>query len=373
MPRVAGAVGKSSDSGAAVTSVRALVDLNTPNRFHRDLLRKLALQPGMPLLDVSLRWQQVFSVERVTTRFYQEYIKVRDRMADALLLHNKDHSVIGKWKEEEAKAWSTRQMGRMLFLWFLQSKQWLGEPHAQGPKDYLIGLWKKRQQSPIPEYYRGLLVPLFFEGMSNSAPGEAIRDLLGYTPYLNGGLFRENRLEDEVGRGGEVSLPDDIFDPDTDPNQPHTVLSLLGGYRFTTRESTPDDQSVDPDPELLGRVFENLYQGDARHDTGTYYTPREIVQYMCRQALDGYLRDQTGATQETLDWLRKQVTEKEDCLQPLPPELEERLISALELVRVCDPAVGSGAFLIGMMQEMIMIRRGIEYTKREYVHDEEQL
>ena len=373
LPRSTAAIGKPSDSGTAVSSVRALVDLDQPNRFHRDLLRDLALQPGTPLLDVSLHWQRVFSVERVTTRFYQEYIKVRDRVADALLAHNKDHSIVGTWKEEEAKAWATRQMGRMLFLWFLQSKQWLGEPGGHGSSEYLIDLWKRRHQAPVSEYYRGLLVPLFFEGMANGAPGEAVQDLLGYTPYLNGGLFRKNRLEDQVDQDGEVFLPDEVFDPEIEPNQPHTVLSLLNGYRFTTRESTPDDQSVDPDPELLGRVFENLYQGDERKNTGTYYTPREIVHFMCRQALDGYLCDQTGATQETLDWLRKQVIEKEDGRQPLTTEMEERLVSALELVRVCDPAVGSGAFLLGMMQEMIVLRRGMEYAKREYIQDEEKL
>jgi adenine-specific DNA-methyltransferase len=290
-----------------------------------------------------------------------------------LLARNQAHTVVSKLASEDARAWATRQMGRMLFLWFLQSKRWLGEPGGQGYRDYLVRLWQRRHEAPEPEYYRGLLVPLFFEGMAVGSPSEAVRDLLGYTPYLNGGLFRKNRLEDEVDRGGQVFLPDEVFDPDIAPDEPHTVLSLLSGYRFTTRESTPDDQSVDPDPELLGRVFENLYQGDERKNTGTYYTPREIVHFMCRQALDGHLRDQAGVTQETLDWLRKQVVEKEEGAQPLPPELEERLVSSLELVRVCDPAVGSGAFLLGMMQEMILLRRGIEYCKREYIQDEEQL
>jgi len=373
LPRSAAAVSKGVDTGTAVSSVRALVDLESPNRFHRDLLRELALWPGASLLEVSQHWQKVFSVERVTTRFYQEYMRVRDRMAKALLAHNKGHSVVSKLTDEEAKAWATRQLGRMLFLWFLQEKRWLGGPGGQGYRDYLVRLWHKRHQAPVQEYYRGLLVPLFFEGMATGTPSQSVRELLSYTPYLNGGLFRKNRLEDAVDDGGEVSIPDEVFDPDTDEDPPRTVLGLLSRYRFTVRESTPDDQSVDPDPELLGRVFENLYQGDARHDTGTYYTPREIVHFMCRQALDGYLRDQTGVTQDTLDWLRKQAIEKEEGGQPLPRELEERLVSALELVRVCDPAVGSGAFLLGMMQEIILLRRGIEHSKREYIQDEEQL
>src|SRR4029078_2316576 len=127
-------------------------------------------------------------------------------------------------------------------------------------------------------------------------------------PYLNGGLFRRNALEDRIFAGGEVALPDDVFDPARELGIP----GLRSRYRFTTRESTPDDQSVDPDPELLGRVFENLYQGDERHDTGTYYTPREIVHFMCRQALDGYLRDSANVDQETIDWLRRIVMEPED-------------------------------------------------------------
>ena len=109
---------------------------------------------------------------------------------------------------------------------------------------------------------------------------------------------------------GAVDLPDDLFDPD--PERRDTVLGLLGHYHFTTRESTPDDQSVDPDPELLGRVFENLYQGDARHDSGTYYTPREIVHFMCRQALHGWLSDRTGADAALIELVRLEAVEPQD-------------------------------------------------------------
>lgn len=152
------------------------------------------------------------------------------------------------------------------------------------------------------------------------------------------------------------------------------MLGLLSGYRFTTRESTPDDQSVDPDPELLGRVFENLYQGDERKKTGTYYTPREVVHFMCRQALDGYLRDQAGVSQEILERLRRHATEKdEEDRETLPAGLRQRLVEALEMVRVCDPAVGSGAFLLGIMQEMVLLQRGIEHAEREDVWDEDRL
>ena len=146
---------------------------------------------------------------------------------------------------------------------------------------------------------------------------------------------------------------------------------MLSRYRFTTRESTPDDQSVDPDPELLGRVFENLYQGDERHDTGTYYTPREIVHFMCREALDGYLRDETGVDQSTLDALRQEAVGSRDEHQPLPDIPATALVDALETVRVCDPAVGSGAFLLGAIQEMVALRRGILFSRGAYIDPHE--
>ena len=360
-------------SNGTVTSVRAHLDLDNPTRFHRELLRGLRVTPGASLLEVSRLWQHQFSVERVTTRFYQEYAAVRDRIARALLAHNPDHPVIASLGEEEARAWATRQMGRVLFLWFLQAKRWLGEPGGTGSPTYLLNLWDKRAETQESEYYRGILAPMFFDAMATGSSSRGEHPVLGFVPYLNGGLFRRNVLEDRIDDAGEVSLPDEVFDPDADneEDQQQTLLGLLSRYRFTTRESTPDDQSVDPDPELLGRVFENLYQGDERHDTGTYYTPREIVHFMCREVLDGYLRDETGVDQSTLDTLRQEAVGSRDEHQPISNIPTDALIDALETIRVCDPAVGSGAFLLGAIQEMVALRRGILYSQRNYVEPHE--
>ena len=101
-------------------------------------MRGLRILPSANLLEVSRTWQQQFSVERVTTKFYQEYAAVRDRIAKALLVHNQDHSVVKFFTQDEARAWATRQMGRVLFLWFLQAKRWLGEPGGQGSITYLL-------------------------------------------------------------------------------------------------------------------------------------------------------------------------------------------------------------------------------------------
>ena len=200
-------------SNGAVTSVRAHLDLDNPTRFHRDLLRGLRIPPGANLLDVSRTWQQQFSVERVTTRFYQEYAAVRDRIATALLAHNQDHPVVRSFTQDEARAWATRQMGRVLFLWFLQAKRWLGESGGMGSSTYLLDLWDKRLDTQEGEYYRGVLVPMFFDAMATGSSSRNGHPVLGYVPYLNGGLFRRNALEDRIHDAGEVSLPDEVFDP----------------------------------------------------------------------------------------------------------------------------------------------------------------
>ena len=352
-------------SGSTVTSIRAHLELDNPTRFHRDLLRGLRIPDGATLLDVSRHWQSLFSVERVTTQFYQEYSAVRDRIAESFLTRNRDHALLKTLSKSDAhdsaRAWTTRQMGRVLFLWFLQAKRWLGEPDGQGSPTYLLDLWDRREG----EYYAGLLEPLFFNALATGIRGDDRS--LGFVPYLNGGLFRRNALEDRINDAGAISLPDNVFDPEDD----ESLLGLLSRYRFTTRESTPDDQSVDPDPELLGRVFENLYQGDERHDTGTYYTPREIVHFMCREALDGHLRDATGVDQETLDALRETAVGSRDDQRPLDGVPVDQLVDALETVRVCDPAVGSGAFLLGTIQEMVTLRRGILFCQRTYVEPDE--
>ena len=349
------------DSRGALITVRALIDVRHPDRFHRELLEQLVMAPGSTLATVSRQWQAAFSVERVTKAFYQEYQDVRDSIAEALVVANPENESIRALSESEQRAWATRQLGRVLFLWFLQSKRWLGgDGSGEGRADYLIDLWRRRDVER--GYFRGMLSPLFFEGMAKRNPGPVIRQQLEYTPYLNGGLFRPSAVEDRIDAVGEIELPDELFDPTSE----HSVLGFLSRYRFTTRESTPDDQSVDPDPELLGRVFENLYQGDERHDSGTYYTPREIVHFMCRQALDGYLADACGVDQDTIDWLRREVVDPDASDRKMDPEAEEQLHAALDSVRVCDPAVGSGAFLLGMMQEIVQLRRGMAHAKNDF-------
>ena len=350
----------------AVSITRATVNLAEPSDFHCALLDDLSVQGQPTLFDVARHWQSQFSVERVATKFYEEYAEVRDRIAKALKLSNPDHQTIVALTDDELRAWATRQMGRVLFLWFLQAKGWLGKPAGNGPTDYLLRLWGPHRSTASGEYYRGVLRPLFFEAMATGNYVDREHPILGHVPYLNGGLFRRNALEERINEDVyPISLPNWVFDTNTSPS----LLSILQRYRVTTRESTPDDQSVDPDPEMLGRVLENLHQGDKRHDTGTYYTPREIVHFMCREALDGYLKDTVPKMdQGKLDALRQQATGSHDAAEdPIDEDTSAVLAGALENVRICDPAVGSGAFLVGMLQEIVLLRRGLLFSQQRRI------
>ena len=96
---------------------------------------------------------------------------------------------------------------------------------------YLLDLWARRSQTDEGEYYRGILSPMFFDAMATGSSSRSEHPVLGFVPYLNGGLFRRSALEDRIHDAGEVSLPDEVFDPESDGS----LLNLLSRYRFTTQ------------------------------------------------------------------------------------------------------------------------------------------
>lgn len=152
-------------------------------------------------------------------------------------------------------------------------------------------------------------------------------------PSLNGGLFEETPADKRTN----IVVPDTAID--------HILRDLFDRYNFTVMESTPFDTEVAVDPEMLGKVFEELVTG--RHETGSYYTPRPVVSFMCREALKGYLESQnTGASTEAIAAFVDHKDTSEITISSAP-----RVGEALARVKVVDPACGSGAYLLGMMQE----------------------
>ena len=220
-----------------------------------------------------------------------------------------------------------------------------------GSQDYLNALWRDYRRDERGEnFYRERLKLLFFTGLNTPNEvdvrgindGGYTRDLIGAVPYLNGGLFERNPdgTDDE---DSVVSVPDEAV--------ALIITDLFGRFNFTVTESTPLDIEVAVDPEMLGRVFEELVTG--RHETGSYYTPKPIVSFMCREALKGHL----GA--ELTDDPPETINAFVDGHDPEGLHDPEEALRALQNVTVCDPACGSGAYLLGMLHELLDLRASL--------------
>jgi type I restriction-modification system DNA methylase subunit len=267
-------------------------------------------------------WSTAFDVEKVTAEFFREYRRVFENAED----------LIRGIKGDEKRLFTQKLFNRLLFVRFLEKKDWL---KFNDRTDYLRSLWEdyKMEATKGSSFYRDRLRLLFFSGLN--APNEVnqiginrggfLAKVIGRVPYLNGGLFEQ----DETDQNDKIIVPDKAIEP--------AFTELLYHFNFTVTESTPLDVTVAVDPEMLGRIFEELVTG--RHETGSYYTPRTIVSFMCREALKGYLDG----------W--EKLIEERDASGISVPQARELLIKIAKIT-VVDPACGSGAYLLGMLHEL---------------------
>jgi type I restriction-modification system DNA methylase subunit len=196
-----------------------------------------------------------------------------------------------------------------------------------------------------------VLEPLFF-GILNTKPEGRKQIFEQYNwdmallkewesiPYLNGGLFERDK-EDEP----ESKFPADYF---------KRLFQFFSEYNFTIDENDPNDAEVGVDPEMLGKIFENLLEDNK--DKGAFYTPKEIVRYMCQESLIAYLETNTSIA---ADKLRNFVLSPEESVVDIPQQKRPKLIEALQNVKICDPAIGSGAFPMGLLNELLRCREAL--------------
>ena len=330
------------------TKIRKLViDTIHPTRHDVDILSGLVVKGQDPLQLFQAQCAS-FDVERITNRFYLEYAALFKRTAQALQENNKGISAF--YDEAERNTHTQRLLGRVMFLYFIQKKGWLaGDPR------FLTNQYARAAHDES-NYYLTVLEPLFFETLNQ--PRENHASPWGRIPYLNGGLFE--RDTDRQGRPfSALYLPNDLFDP----AQPGSVLAFFNNYNFTVAEETPIEQEVAVDPEMLGKVFENMMEEQERGKSGTFYTPRPIVHYMCRQALLGYLHQQTNLPKNLLQ-NQFDLPDSDDPTLPRLSVAQSRLVErSLDNIKLLDPAVGTGAFLVGMLQELVVLKRACHLAR----------
>ena len=309
---------------------KLVVDTSHPTRHDLDIIEGLAATGRDPEALYQAHCA-AFDVEKVTNRFYREYAGLFRRVEQAVQSSNPARPEF--YQADTLHAFAQRFLGRLMFLYFIQKKGWLaGDPR------FLTNQYRTTARAE-GNYYALVLEPLFFDTLNRRRPNDESR--WGPIPYLNGGLFEQDY--DFL-----VVLPNELFDPGSDGG----ILGFFNNYNFTVAEDTPVEQEVAVDPEMLGKVFENMMEERERGKSGTFYTPRPIVHYMCREALLGYLQDRTG-----LDRALLAGQFDEDAGPPLAVAQARTVERALDEVRVLDPAVGTGAFLVGILHELVALKR----------------
>ncbi|MFH0796418.1 MAG: Eco57I restriction-modification methylase domain-containing protein [Candidatus Omnitrophota bacterium] len=341
--------------------------------------------------------EEAFSIEKVTREFFENYRGLFLRTKESLDEIVQNNSLIQKDfsdKGVETIDFAKKLLGQIVFLYFLQKKGWFGVERNKlwgtGPKNFLRQLFEKKH-GDYRDFFNDILEPLFYEAL---ADGERSKDFYSRfnckIPFLNGGLFDPINNYDWVDT--DVCLPDELFSNSLTTREGDVgsgILDIFDRYNFTVREDEPLEKEVAVDPEMLGKVFENLLAVKDRKAKGTYYTPREIVHYMCQESLINYLTTELSTsviargeaprqspTREDIETLikhgetavehdrrvKKKGRETKDYSYKLSESIRnnaELVDEKLKNIRVCDPAVGSGAFLVGMMSEIVKTRNAL--------------
>lgn len=344
-------------------------EATAPKRFtyvfgNSELLYKTAIERFRYLQKKGVSFnglKMAFSVEALSDEFFDRY---REQYADFIqfitgkrfeksgnkwiekVKGNPDKAMMDAFGSDEKKIrdYVKKMMGRITFLHFLQRKGWMNED-----LNYMQHLFER---SPYQDdYLDSVLEPLFF-GILNTKPDEreSVFDKFNWDkallaewkniPYLNGGLF-ERDADDEP----KSVFPAEYF---------KRLFQFFSEYNFTIDENDPNDAVIGVDPEMLGKIFENLLEDNK--DKGAFYTPKEIVRYMCQESLIAYLDNETSIPEEKI---RRFVLSPEDSVSVIPDNKRAKLLAALENVKICDPAIGSGAFPMGLLNELLRCREAL--------------
>ena len=297
-------------------------------------------------LEIQHRHDEAFDVEAVTKEFFKSYQTVFQRLQDDLADQTSDN----RWAHDYALQF----LNRCMFLYFIQRKGWLGDD-----TEFLKSFWESYRTSnqPVDSFVERWLNVTFFKAFSNKFHGghrqfpDEIRRALAAAPFLNGGLFTENDLDERH----VFQISDSRF---------KAIFNFLENYNFTIAEDSPLDQEVAVDPEMIGKVYESLVnvseEADERGDAGIFYTPRTEIDLMCRLALVDNLANHLGEEHKSALYealLALEPDEKADADQQLRDRnLWNSLDECLKGLAVVDPACGSGSFLVGMLHVLDDLR-----------------
>jgi adenine-specific DNA-methyltransferase len=287
--------------------------------------------------------QEAFSVEKLSKQFFDEYTSQYKAFRDYLASQPTIIKSVFLGDEKKMRDFVKLLLGRLVFLQFVQKKKWLGVPAKNkdwhsGDVRFLVNAFDGFANKD--KFYSDYLEELFFQCLNNPNRKNEIFELSGTkVPFLNGGLF-----ENDNAKTKNVNFPATYFTG---------LFEFFGKYNFTIDENDPTEKEVGIDPEMLGSIFENLLEDNK--DKGAFYTPKEIVHYMCQESLIEYLNTKVNVEQDDAvsDSIRLFIIKRKTDEHIL--KLVSPLANALRDVKICDPAIGSGAFPMGMLMEIFHV------------------
>lgn len=310
--------------------------------------------------------QERFSVEVVNKQFYASIADLFTKLIGGERGATKYPGLLklnGTVNQNiEHQEFAVRLIGRVIFSWFLKEKKsTAGVPIVPNELLSLDAI------ASNADYYHSVLEPLFFELLNKRVEQrhENLREApFSIVPYLNGGLFSPQYNDyynqstySGAGTPGLTHISDSWFTE---------LFTVLEQYNFTVDENTSYDVDLSIDPEMLGRIFENLLAEinpetgeSARKSTGSFYTPREIVDYMVDSSLLEFLKNKTGINHDKIKALIS-WGKFDDEEYPLTDGEKEMVVSALASLTILDPACGSGAFPIGILQKVVYVLQQVD-------------
>ena len=340
------------------------------NKTFKDQLKKCDFSSIESILEV-------FSIEAVNKDFYTQialkfteltggWRKVGSKKVEKEACMELPDTV----DEKVYKEFAVRLIGRLIFCWFLKKKT--SKNNIPLIPEGILSSTAIEKNEIVGKYYHGVLEPLFFELLNtpqDKRKKEYNKEPWLLIPFLNGGLFTPHEHDFyELANTGYSKHINTLIIPDDWIKE---LLEIFERYNFTIDENTPIDVELSIEPEMLGRIFENLLAeinpetGEtARKSTGSYYTPRAIVEYMVDESLRQYLLTKTGINEKKISGL---LSYAEDDGSKLKEDEAEAIIKALHDVRIIDPACGSGAFLIGILQKNLLILQKLDPDSKKWL------
>ncbi len=355
--------------------------------------------------------EEAFNIESVSEEFFERYKAQLFNLKDELDKIVANDEIIKKEfeiKKIDTLHFAKKLLGQIVFLYFLQRKGWLGlkqgQSYGEGDRNFLRNLFNQAKSSN-ENFFNDYLEFLFYDALSKKRDTDFYKKFNCRIPFLNGGLFDPINFYD--WEKTDIVIPNSIFSNKTDDNDEGSgILDIFDLFNFTVKEDEPLEKEVAIDPEMLGKVFERMLEVKERKNSGAFYTPRAIVHYMTQQSLLYYLLNEfekiilkNKGKQPLFEIKQKKGLSKlpfeEKALMSIKEDLEifihygehiieiEKALSngelkeggkykhgipesirknakfidnALEKIKICDPAVGSGAFPVGVMNEIVRLR-----------------